>query len=49
MTPETAPAELGVVTGGWEFVTAAYALTWIMFSGYALSLWRRTQPQQDSP
>jgi uncharacterized membrane protein len=49
MTPETAPAELGVVTGGWEFVTAAYALTWIMFAGYALSLWRRGRIQGDSP
>ncbi len=49
MTPETAPAELGVVTGGWEFVTAAYALTWILFAGYTLSLWLRARPQQDSP
>jgi uncharacterized membrane protein len=48
MTPETAPAELGVITGGWAFVTAAYAVTWIMFAGYALSLWRRARPQQDS-
>ena len=48
MTPETAAAEVGVVTGGWGFVTAAYALTWIMFVGYAFSLWRRGR-QQGTP
>ncbi len=32
----------GVVQGGWEYVTAAYAVTWIAFGGYAVSLWVRT-------
>lgn len=45
MTPETAMTD-GVVTGGWEFVTAAYALTWVMFLGYAFSLWRRGPPKE---
>jgi hypothetical protein len=35
----------GVIVGGWEYVTAAYAATWIFFVGYAIRLFllsRRT-------
>jgi CcmD family protein len=31
----------GELQGGWEYVIAAYAITWIFFSGYAASLWLR--------
>lgn len=30
-----------MIEGGWEFVGAAYGLTWIVFSAYLLSLWFR--------
>ena len=46
MTPETAPTDIGVIIGGWEFVTAAYVITWLTFGGYALSLWIRARRQQ---
>ena len=28
----------GVVQGGWEYVTAAYVVTWLVFVVYAASL-----------
>jgi hypothetical protein len=28
----------GVVTGGWDFVTASYAVCWILLLGYTVSL-----------
>ncbi|MFT4626870.1 MAG: CcmD family protein [Myxococcota bacterium] len=28
----------GVVQGGWEYVYAAYGVTWLFFAGYTLSL-----------
>jgi len=31
----------GELQGGWEYVIAAYAITWIFFGGYAASLWLR--------
>ena len=31
----------GELQGGWEFVIAAYAITWIFFGGYTISLWLR--------
>jgi hypothetical protein len=31
----------GVIEGGWNFVWAAYVITWTAFSLYAISLWRR--------
>ena len=31
----------GVITGGWEFVWAAYGATWLVMAGYAASLWWR--------
>lgn len=30
-----------MIQGGWEYVIGAYAITWIVWSGYALSLWVR--------
>lgn len=30
-----------MITGGWEFVAAAYGLTWIVLGLYALGLWTR--------
>ncbi len=31
----------------WSYVNAAYALTWITFAVYALSLWRRRRRAED--
>ena len=31
----------GVVSGGWEFVTAAYLVSLVVLTGYALSVVRR--------
>jgi hypothetical protein len=31
----------GMVQGGWGYVVAAYAATWIALLGYAASLWIR--------
>ena len=31
----------GVLQGGWEYVTAAYVITWVFFIGYTVSLWTR--------
>lgn len=39
MSPETVPA--GVIEGGWEYVWAAYALSWAAVLLYAWSLRRR--------
>ena len=36
----------GVITGGWEFVTAAYVLTALVLSGYALSVVLRYQAEK---
>lgn len=33
----------GRIEGGWEFVIAAYAITWITFGLYTLSLWARAR------
>ena len=33
-----AQAPAGVVEGGWSYVGAAYAATWLFFVGYAVSL-----------
>jgi hypothetical protein len=32
----------GQLEGGWEYVIAAYLITWIFFGGYAASLWLRS-------
>jgi hypothetical protein len=39
MNPSTVGA--GVVDGGWFYVFASYALCWLVFAGYPLSLWFR--------
>ena len=31
----------GVITGGWEYVIAAYSITSLVFAAYAISLWVR--------
>jgi hypothetical protein len=39
-------APMGAIQGGWEFVIAAYAITWITFVLYTLSLWVRTRREE---
>lgn len=34
------PAD-GVIRGGWEYVIAAYAITWLVLVGYAVNLYFR--------
>ncbi len=34
-------ATMGAIEGGWNYVIAAYAVTWIMLGGYAVSLFLR--------
>jgi hypothetical protein len=36
-----ATAGSGVVSGGWEYVYAAYGVTWLFFLGYGISLFIR--------
>lgn len=36
----------GVLTGGWEFVVAAYLVTAIGLAGYGIGLWRRLRDAQ---
>lgn len=36
----------GVIQGGWEFVWAAYGITWAGWIGYAVSLVVRTKRTQ---
>ncbi len=43
MTPEEIGT--GVITGGWQYVTAAYVLSWVTFVGYAISLWLRAREE----
>ena len=33
----------GELQGHWEYVIAAYAVTWLFFAGYAYSLWYRAR------
>ena len=43
-------AVTGRITGGWEFVWAAYGVTWLFLAGYTLSLWirwRRLPPNKE--
>ncbi len=37
----------GMIQGGWEYVWAAYGLTWAGLLGYTLSLWLR-RPDKES-
>ena len=30
-----------MIQGGWEFIGAAYGLTWLVLGVYAVSLWMR--------
>ena len=30
-----------MIVGGWEYIIAAYSLTWVVIGIYAVSLWRR--------
>ncbi len=36
----------GKIEGGWEYVIAAYAITWITFGLYTLSLWARARREE---
>lgn len=36
-----ATPENGVISGGWEFVWAAYGLTWLFFGIYSATLFAR--------
>lgn len=38
----------GQVQGGWEYVIAAYSVTWIVFASYTMSLWLR-RPRASAP
>lgn len=31
----------GIIDGGWEYVYAAYIVTWVFLGGYTVSLWKR--------
>ena len=42
------PAQTGVLQGGWEYITAAYAVTWLFLAGYTLSLWLRRPSGDES-
>lgn len=43
----TLPPDLtGRIEGGWEFVIASYAITWITFALYTLSLWARARREE---
>ena len=47
MLAATMPPEMmGRIEGGWEYVIASYALTWITFGLYTLSLWARTRREE---
>lgn len=37
-------AQQGVLVGGWSYIYAAYAATWLTLGGYALILTIRTNP-----
>lgn len=39
-------AQMGVVTDGWNFVYAAYGVTWLFFGGYAATLYLRHRETQ---
>lgn len=39
----------GALDGGWAYVYAAYAITWIAIGGYALHLWLRSRRGPGGP
>ncbi len=47
MSPEEVGS--GIVTGGWEYVYAAYAVSWIALIGYTVSLWLRWPQAEGEP
>ena len=36
----------GRIEGGWEYVIAAYSITWAVFALYTLSLWVRSRGEE---
>lgn len=36
---------MGVIQGGMGYVYAAYAITWLFFAGYAVSLYTRSREE----
>ena len=42
-TPSPGGPMTGELQGHWEYVTAAYVVTWLFFGGYTLSLWYRAR------
>ncbi len=42
---ELKPGE-GLIVGGWEFVWAAWGVTWAALALYALSLWLRRETSE---
>ena len=41
-------AAAGQIVGGWEYVWAAYIISWVFLGGYAVSLWvRRPRASKD--
>jgi len=36
---------MGMIQGGTGYVYAAYAITWLFFVGYAVSLWSRSREE----
>lgn len=43
-----AQAGQGTIAGGWEYIWAAYGITWAALALYALSLWLRQAHEQTS-
>ena len=44
LAQSAAPVRVGKIVGGWEYVWAAYAVTWAILVLYTISLWvRRTR------
>lgn len=39
-------AQMGHVVGGWEYIWAAYIITWAGIALYSLSLWSRRRKEQ---
>ncbi len=39
------PIGSGQLTGGWEYIWAAYVVSWCGIVGYSLSLWLRLRGQ----
>ena len=37
----------GVIQGGWEYIYAAYGVTWLFFVGYTATLFLRTTTPPD--